>query len=251
VNRCLAKSPQQRIQHATDLAFALEALTDSGSTGTDAVKEQTSTKRWRWIAVGAAAIAAAAAIFVWWRVPPAVPVVESVTQLTDDGEVKFFSKTVTDGSRIYFNEGTPGSRKILQVSVSGGHTAVIETKLVNPWIVGLAPDGSALLVHVGGGFTSPLWSIPLPGGEPRRLGSIEGQDAAFFPDGRILFAKVKDLYVADHDGSNPRKLVSVASYIDAPSVSPDGKRIVFRMFDPHGTRSLSEIAADGTGSARS
>ena len=29
VNRCLSKNPEQRIQHATDLAFALEALSDS------------------------------------------------------------------------------------------------------------------------------------------------------------------------------------------------------------------------------
>ena len=40
VNRCLSKNPEQRIQHATDLAFALEALSDSGSTGVAAVSEQ-------------------------------------------------------------------------------------------------------------------------------------------------------------------------------------------------------------------
>jgi eukaryotic-like serine/threonine-protein kinase len=217
VNRCLTKSPEQRIQHATDLAFALEALSDSGSTGIPAVKEQASAKKWKWIALGVAAIAIVAAIFVWWRVPPAVPVVESVTQLTDDGEPKEFGKLITDGSRIYFNEGTPGSIKIAQVSVTGGHTAVIESSLVSPWIAALAPDGAALLALVGDGPTSRLWSIPLPAGEPRRLGSIEGQDAGFFPDGRILFAKGKESYVADHDGSNPRKLVSVARWVDGPS----------------------------------
>jgi len=248
VNRCLSKNPEQRFQHASDLGFALEALSDSGSAGTDAIREQTSPKRWVWIAGGVAAIAIAAAIFVWWRVPPAVPVVESVTQLTDDSEPKEFSRLVTDGSRIYFNEGTPGSIKIAQVSVTGGHTAVIETRLVMPWIAGLAPDGSALLALVGDGATNPLWSIPLPAGEPRRLGSIEGQDAGFFPDGRILFANGKDLYVADHDGSNPRKLVSVvAGDVEGPSVSPDGKRIVVRMSHVYAARSLAEIAADGTG----
>jgi Tol biopolymer transport system component len=117
---------------------------------------------------------------------------------------------------------------------------------VSPWMAGLAPDGSALLATVGDAPTNPLWSIPLPAGEPRRLGSIEGQDAGFFPDGRILFAKETDLYVADHDGSDPRKLVSVARFLDGPSVSPDGKRIVFRM-QTWGTGSLAEIAADGTG----
>jgi serine/threonine protein kinase len=99
VNRCLSKNPEHRIQHATDLAFALEALSDSGSAGMAAVKQPRSAKIW--IAGAAAAIAIAAAIFVWWRVPPAVPVVESVTQLTEDGEGKEQAKPFTDGSRIY------------------------------------------------------------------------------------------------------------------------------------------------------
>src|SRR5271166_441850 len=46
VNRCLSKNPEQRFQHASDLGFALEALPDSGSAGTDSIREQTSTKRW-------------------------------------------------------------------------------------------------------------------------------------------------------------------------------------------------------------
>ena len=68
------------------MAFALEALSDSSSGGVAAVSERRSANRWRWIAGGVAAIAIAAAILVWWKVPPAVPVVESVTQLTDDGK---------------------------------------------------------------------------------------------------------------------------------------------------------------------
>src|SRR5271167_1296887 len=63
VSRCLSKSPEQRIQHATDLAFALEALSDSSSTGVAAVSERRSANRWIWIAGGVAAIAIAAAIF--------------------------------------------------------------------------------------------------------------------------------------------------------------------------------------------
>jgi Tol biopolymer transport system component len=213
-----------------------------------AVKEQTSTKRWRWIAVGIAAIAIAAAIFVWWKAPSAVPVVESVTQLTDDGEPKG-GRLGTDGSRIYFNEGQTGSWKIAQVSVRGGHSGLIDTRLVNPQVTRLAPDGSALLALVGGYWDNakPLWSIPFPVGEPRRLGSFELQDADFFPDGRILIAQGRDLYVADRDGSNPRKLVSVAGDVWFPTVSPDGKRIVFALYPPVGNNSLVEIASDGTG----
>ena len=247
MNRCLAKSPEQRIQHATDLAFALEALTDSSSTGVTAVKEQTSARRWIWIVGGVAAIAMTA-IFTWWKTPPAVPIVESVTQLTDDGEPKI-GRLVSDGSRIYFNEGQTKSWRIAQVSVTGGRTARIDTQLAESG-GHRAGTGWIHIARRTRGLDAPagsLWSIPLPAGDPRRLGSEEVTQASYFPDGRVLLVKGAALYVANRDGSNPRKLVSVAGNVGQPTVSPDGKRIVFAMFDAHGSSSLLEIAADGSG----
>jgi hypothetical protein len=101
--------------------------------------------------------------------------VEAVTQLTDDGELKpFFAQTVTDGLRVYFNEGARGSLKIAQVAVTGGSVAVIPTTLASPMIVGLAPDGSALLVSQGGdNRETSFWQVPLPTGEPRRVGAVQ------------------------------------------------------------------------------
>jgi serine/threonine protein kinase len=247
VNRCLEKNPEQRFQSASDLAFALEALSETGSSSIAAVN-QGSRLRWVWAVTTAIVVALAAALIAWWRIPPAVPVMESIIQLTDDGELKH-GRLVTDGSRVYFNEGQIASWRIAQVSATGGRTAPLDTRLVDPQIAGLAPDGSALLALPGENWVSSLWSIPLPAGEPRRLGSAEVSDASYFPDGRILFSKGKDLYVADKDGSNPHKLVSVAGEILYPSVSPDGKRIVFTMFSylSPGEGSLVEIASDGTG----
>jgi WD40 repeat protein len=192
---------------------------------------------------------------VWWRTPRAVPVVESITQLTDDGEPKP-STLFGDGSRLYFNEGAPGALKIAQVSVRGGPVSPIETELCNPELVALAHDGSALLALVVGvnDEQQPLWSIPLPTGGPRRLGSFLPQAAEYFPDGRILFANKNDLFVADRDGLNPRKLASFPEKaVFYPKVSPDGRRIVFMTFDHDlpgfqgDTTSLHEVAADGSG----
>ena len=210
VNRCLSKSLEQRIQHATDLAFALEALSESGSTGVPAVKEQPSAKKWIWIAGGIVAIAIAAATFVWWKVPPLVPVVESATQLTDDGQPKQ-GPLLTDGIRIYFNEGAPGLWKIAQVSVAGGETSLVSTRLGDPHVSGIAPDGSSLLIVDGDSDLNPMWTIPLPRGEPRRLGTTEGQEATYFPDGHLAFTQSKGLYVAENDGSNVRKLLVTSS----------------------------------------
>ena len=248
VSRCLSKNPEQRIQHATDLAFALEVLSDSNSTGVAVVKEQPSAKKWVWIAAGVAAIAVTAAIFAWWRVPPAVPVIESATQLTDDGQPKQ-SPLLTDGTRIYFREGAPGGWKIAQVSVAGGETSIISTRLADPRVDGIAPDGSSLLVFDGEPGLNPLWRIPLPTGEPQRLGNVEGQEAIAFPDGRVAFTQGASLYVADRDGSNIRKLLTTPGSAYCPNVSPDGSRIILLTYDPSQQRTLflAEAAADGSG----
>jgi len=248
VSRCLSKSPEQRIQHAADLAFALEALSDSSSAGMVAVEEQTSAKRWMWIAGGVAVIAVAMAAFVWRKVSPAVPVVESAIQLTDDGQPKT-APLLTDGTRIFFREGTPGVWKIAQVSVAGGETSVISTRLADPRVDGIAPDGSSLLVFDGEPGSNPLWRIPLPTGEPRRLGKAEGQEATSFPDGRLAFTQGNSLYVADKDGSNIRKLLTAPASVYCPNISPDGTRIVLLTYSPSEERTLflAEAKADGSG----
>ena len=220
VRRCLEKHPEQRFQSAADLAFALEALQVSGS-GPAIADDRGSRSRLRW-KVGWAAAAAAAMVLLaalgiaWWHIPPAVPMVESVSQLTDDGEAKQ-GGLVSDGSRIYVNEGPVGRFKIAQVSVVGGATAMVPTRLEDPGIVGVAENGSTLFALVGG-FLSPgrpLWSIPLPAGEPRRLGSFTAQDAAVFPDGRIVFTSGTDLFTYPP---------MIAFF---PFINPDGSKISF------------------------
>jgi Tol biopolymer transport system component/DNA-binding winged helix-turn-helix (wHTH) protein len=245
------KSAEQHSQLTPDGATASDAsLLTSGESANPVHAERGSTQRWIWIALAVVAIAISAAFVFWWNRRPAVPVVEAVTQLTDDTEPKsFYAKIVTDGVRVYFNEGTVGSLKIAQVAVTGGSVGAIPTTVVAPWIAGLATEGSALLAISGGIGGGPMWQIPLPTGEPRRIGTIDVQDASFFPDGRILFARESDLYVADKDGSNPRKLVSVDGAIWQPSISPDGQRLVFTIWSGLSfiPMSIVESMADGSG----
>ena len=248
VSRCLEKKPERRFQHASDLGFALDALSDASETAIPGVSEAAARRNRIWIAAAVAAIAVAATLFAWWKQPPVVPMVESVTQLTSDGEVKANSgRLETDGSRIYFGEGTLGSYRIMQVAVTGGPTANIPTRLANFQFTALSQDGSYLLGAAGDAFVLPFWTVPLPSGEPRLLGSIVSQDADLFPDGRILFCLGNDIFVAEKDGSQPRKLLSVDGYPVEPSVSPDGERLVFTVWSPaHRPISIDEARADGS-----
>lgn len=247
VNRCLAKSPERRFQHASDFGFALEALSDASSTALPTIAQQAVSRKWIWIAAAVAIVSISTALIVWWRQPPAVPVVDAVTKLTNDGKVKGGGgRLVTDGSRIYFLEGSVGSYETAQVATAGGATAIIPIRFANFQFTALSQDGSYLLGAAGDKYVLPFWAVPLPTGEPRRLGSIESQDADLLPDGRILYAVGKDLYIADKDGSNPRRTLSADDAIDGPSVSPDAKRVVFMLHKPR-VRTINEASLDGSG----
>jgi eukaryotic-like serine/threonine-protein kinase len=249
LSRCLEKKPERRFQHASDLGFALEALSEASGNAIAAPSPAGARKRRIWIAAPLAAVALATGLFVWWRQPPAVPLVEGVTRLTNDGEVKANgSRLVTDGSRIYFAEGTLGSYRIVQVAATGVPTTIIPTRLANFQFSALSQDGSYLLGAAGDSNVLPSWAVPLPSGEPRRLGSFLCQDSDLFPDGRILSCLRGDINIAEKDGSQPRKLLSVDGRASEPSVSPDGKRLVFTISPPaHGPASIAEAKADGSG----
>jgi Tol biopolymer transport system component len=248
VNRCLAKSPEQRFQHASDLGFALEALSDSGGGTLPPLQPQVAGKRLKWIAPAAAAMVVATALLLWWKQTPPVPIVEAVTQLSNDGEVKANSgRLLTDGSRIYFDEGSVGTYRIVQIAATGGPTAIVPTGLANAQITGLSQDGSTLLGAAGDASVLPLLSIPLPAGEPRPLGNLSIYDSDYFPDGRILFSMGDQLSIAEKDGSNPHRILTAPGLIADPAVSADGQHLTFTLVGPtHRPVSIEEAMTDGS-----
>jgi DNA-binding winged helix-turn-helix (wHTH) protein len=204
-----------------------------------------------------------ALLITWLRIPAPVPVVGSITQLTDDRLPKVH-RMVSDGLRVYFGEGSPSGLRIAQVSVAGGPTAPVETRFAISYALGIANDGSALIVRVPKGpldedsTDASLWSVPLPTGEPRCLINSGVENATGLPDGRIIFAtfvqgkdpkgtdSTTDWFIGGSDGSTPRKLVSLAGYVGQVDPSPDGSRILLsRVFvDGTGLRELRKLSED-------
>src|SRR5215469_13620131 len=237
VHRCLEKDPEQRFHSSHDLAFALEALSDSTTTtpsGSHAQQGKGWSRR-RITIVGTTVlvlIVASALAYLWLRREP-VPKVSNYVQLTNDGQPKYL--VGTDGPRLYLGLGNYNSRSVGVIPISGGEPTKISAPSAKMFAVDLSADGSQVLVVDQQDITrGPLWSLPVLGGLPRRLGEIEGQDAKWSSDGKMLaYSNGGDLFVARADGTEPRKLVAMQSPTSIDSISwwPDDTRLRFAVWD--------------------
>ncbi len=255
VHRCLEKKREQRFQSAADLAFALEVLADPATTTHSAFRE--AVPRARQIRPAYAAAVTALVILVvalgyYWTRPPVIPSVSNYVQLTHDGQPK--SLVGTDGSRLYLALGSSGSsasQGIAAMSVSGGEPqklAGVPSPDMVP--VSLSPDGSQLLVVDGQGAPprGPMWSLPVLGGSPRKLGDAVAETGAWSPDGAMLaYSNTGDLFVAKADGTAPRKLASVSGHITGVTWSPDSGHLRFdsESLSGIGQQAAWEVSADG------
>jgi len=259
IHRALEKDPDLRYPTAAELRDDLKRLKrelDSGrSVATSALsgvlEEVRGTpahrRRHIWAVVAGALIAIAAILGYVLTRPMAPPRVLRTVQLTNTNRPK--SGVVTDGSRLYFIEG---QSVLSQTSVNGGETFPIPTSLEDTGfssVFDVSPDGSSLLMNTARGTSldGPLWSVPVLGGSPRRLGSLEGHAGAWSPDGkRIAYCKGSEILLANSDGSAPHRLLLTAGTPNDVRWSPDESILRFTLNDPKtNNRSIMQVSADG------
>ena len=261
VRRCLEKNAEQRFQSASDLAFALEALSDSSMwtrSGSHPITTQPEQRRNRWtLAVALASLLVVGLLVYLWVQPPTVPKIGAYVQLTHDGLPKVLIGT--DGARLYLGTGvgTSGSltlHSVSEMSIAGGEPRKIGAS-TSPDMIGvdLSPDGSELLVVDGQGAPprGPVRSVPVLGGSARRLGDFVAETAAWSADGKMLaFNNLGDLFLARADGTEPRRLLSVRGDIRHIAWSADNSHLRFDSSETAGTlgqQLLWDVSADGSG----
>lgn len=97
-------------------------------------------------------------------------------------------------------------------------------------------------------IATAYWSFPLPGGSPRRLGDFTAGSASWGRDGKLVFAKGSELYLAERDGGNPHKIATASDFVSKPRFSPDSKRIRFTVENrTNNTATMWEVQVDVTG----
>jgi len=254
--KALEKERDVRYQSAADLCADLKRLkreTDSNRVSTHrtpasvaaATSEVKPSRRRVWIA-GACVLLIGLLVAAKLFLPEPAPRILGSKQLTNDGLQK--SNLVTEGNRILFNETNGvGEFRIAEVSVAGGEVRTLQTGSDVPGVWDLSPDGSELLVASGAPGLQPLGVLPLPAGAPRPIGDLKGHNPAWTPDGRLIYAVNGDIFTADHDGTNPRRLAATQGSPTGFRYSPDGSKFRFTLIDNVNlTTSLWEARADGS-----
>src|SRR5216684_4268964 len=240
VRHCLEKNPGQRFQSAGDLAFNLEALTQTTSaqaaiaeTGiTTAQKKEVASRSKLRERAGALVLAALMLGLGWWlgrgsgRVPP--PEYQPITFRTGSiGNARF----TPDGSIVY-SAAWDGGEKQLYIGRTDDRGAR-ELGVKDAELLSISKSGE-LAVRLNsvslGGFAQAgtLARIPMSGGSPREM-LDNVQDADWATDGENM-AVIR--YVPENahwrlEYPIGKVLLDGINWISHPKVSPDGKWIAF------------------------
>jgi DNA-binding winged helix-turn-helix (wHTH) protein/Tol biopolymer transport system component len=225
-------------------------------------EQAVSHKSRRWKLAGAIILVLAiAAGSLYWLYRPRTLVVTGIHQLTRTGHQKSSAlsfRVVTDGTRIYFDEGREdGGLHVAQISTKGGEVSYLAIPSVrNPWIADISADGSELLVFdLGTNYDNPAWLAYLPNGPQRRIDDLVVAFAALVPGTEQLIynqsSDLRQLLTSDLENGKARPLMSVPGATIDFSVSPDGKRIRIvggsQVWESHSGSQIWEAHTDSTG----
>ena len=283
VHRCLEKNRDRRFQSASDLAFALEALSDSGMVAVEGaggeslpirLAKMLHQPRRRSLLIVLAACAVVLVLAYQFRPAVPSPEISRVVQLTKSGGARPDEPLYTDGPRLYYQSIGPlaADWQLRQVLVNGDEDTRVPLPAALVRIRGLSPDSTEFVAisHMAG--ESGVWTLPVGGGSPRRVGNLVADDIAWSHDGNwFAYARGNQLFLANADGSSSRLLTTlpaepaeehvhwsstvpeISPQIDNIRWSPDDRQLRFTRISagPGGSvvfptrRALWEVAADG------
>jgi len=211
-------------------------------------------RRRRSRSLGIAVLCAAIVSVGYWVLPLAQPPhLSHITKLTNSGDVWSSENLMTDGTRVYYTGFTNAAGfQCRQVLSNRAGETVVAGLAADLLIRGLSPDHTMFLAvsldAVQHDLPSPVWVVPVVGGQPRRLGNLQGGDFTWSRDGKLLaWAWRSELFLADRDGSGEHPLATVPGVAFYLRWSLDGGRLRFNVLGEKGELSIWEVSATGQG----
>jgi hypothetical protein len=237
VRHCLEKNPDERFQSARDIAFDLEALSGTSSSGIASAAPAiaalpVSRRRLKFAAAGTLGLALACAL-AWWlgahgaRTP--LPTYKPITfRRGSIGHARFGP----DGKTVLYSaawEGAPGD-------IYTGRTDSLGERamgLGDAELLAISSAGEMAIrtkTEVMGGFMRRglMSVVPTAGGAPRPI-MEDVEDADYSPDGKqmavVRYDPQKQTWRLEYPVG--KVLVEGPNWISAPRISPDGRLVAF------------------------
>ncbi len=240
LNHCLEKNPESRFHSASDLAFALEALSGSTASSETAVATALPSARWHgpdwlpWAIAGAAVLLAAVFALPYFRRSPSGEVTEAtrfIIPMPDKALILGPPVISPDGRRIVYRLNTEDGKELLWLSSlgSGDATPLVGTDgALQPF---WSPDSRS----VGFFANAKLKRIDLSGGSVQTLcDAPTNVSGAWSRDGTIIFSRgvASGLYRVTTAGGTPVQLTQVDTSRNEiehtwPYFLPDGHHFIY------------------------
>ena len=267
IRRCLAKSPEQRVQSMKDLAIELREVVDEWDTLTTAsisgstISEAPKVSRPNYVLIGAGLVAVVAVVLAVWALgkKPAAPApapfqTMKMATLTTRGDVREASIS-PDGRYLAYLTGEAGHSSVRVRQIATG--ADLEVVPAEDGIfegLSFTPDGNYLFYRKrrrDAPSYSALMQVASMGGASREVAFDVDSRATFSPDGRsIAFGRGvpqerhTNLVVRDLAAGKERDLVRFddpRTISAAPAWSPDGRTIAVGVADAKGGGAVARL----------
>ncbi len=241
VHRCLEKNAEQRFQSASDLGFALEALSESGISSAAVIGAAGPGRSGKVLARSVGMVAILATVAVTYRLMTRhkeVPFEHYSIQSLIDSEHVTMSAISPDGNYLAAVVRDPKGRSILvhHIPTNSERTVVQDASYIYQDII-FSPDGSYIyfrIVSVVNPDRMDVYRIPVLGGQPTRVLESVDFPITFFDGGqRVCFyredstAGTYKFLSASADGGDEQVLANgKAPLPNSAACSPSGRSAV-------------------------